>query len=309
MRQRGQGTIPASRGAPSEPSTRRQVVVDQNPTVRQRELGRRLRELREERDLTIADVADKLMVSQTKISRLETGTRPPNPRDVRDLCRNYGLDDATTEELLDLARGAREQVWWTRYEDLNLDPYLGLEQEAVAITSYTTYYVPALLQTEEYTRAIIKAIAPKMDPSIYEQRVAVRMRRQQVLEKEHPPRYRVLLDEAVLHYDIGGRDVMAAQLEKIMEAQRLDEVVVHVIPFNARSYVAQDSNFVLLEFESGSNISPVVFVEGLTGNHYLERKAEVDRYREAIELLRDSALNPRDSILRVAEMRKAYGSS
>jgi transcriptional regulator with XRE-family HTH domain len=284
-------------------------VVDQNPTVRQRELGRRLRELREERDLTLADVADKLMVSQTKISRLETGTRPPNPRDVRDLCRNYGLDDATTEALLVLARGAREQVWWTQYEDLNLDPYLGLEQEAVAITGYTTYYVPALLQTEEYTRAIIRAIAPKMDPDIYEQRVAVRMRRQQVLEKEHPPRYRVLLDEAVLHYDIGGRDVMVAQLEKIIEAQRLDEVVVHVISFNARSYVAQDSNFVLLEFESESNISPVVFVEGLTGNHYLERKAEVDRYREAIDLLRDSALSPRDSILRVTEMRKAYGSS
>lgn len=281
-------------------------MAGQSPTVRQRELGRRLREFREERGSTIADVAQELMVSATKISRLETGTRPPNPRDVRDLCRHYGLDEATTNQLMDLARGAREQVWWTQYEDLKLDPYLGLEQDAVAITSYTTYYVPALLQTEEYTRAVIKAIAPKMDPGIYEQRVEARMRRQQVLEKDKPPRYRVLLDEAVLHHDIGGRTVMIAQLEKVMEAQRLSKAIVQVIPFNARSYAAQDSNFILFEFDRETNQSPVVFVEGLTGNHYFERKAEVERYTEAIELLRDSALRPEDSVLRIDELRKAY---
>jgi transcriptional regulator with XRE-family HTH domain len=309
MRQRGQGTIPASRGAPFEPSTRRQVVVDQNPTVRQRELGRRLRELREDRDLTIADIAEKLMVSATKISRLETGTRPPNPRDVRDLCRHYSLDEATTGELLNLARGAREQVWWTQYEDLKLDPYLGLEQEAVAITSYTTYYIPALLQTEEYTRAIIKTIAPKMDSDIYEQRVEARMRRQRVLEKDKPPRYRVLLDEAVLHHDIGGQAVMISQLDRVIEAQQQGKAAVHIIPFNKASYVAQDSNFILFEFEPGSNLLPVVFVEGLTGNQYHERKVDVDRYREAIDYLRDSASRPEESVLRIDEVRKAYASS
>jgi hypothetical protein len=102
---------------------------------------------------------------------------------------------------------------------------------------------------------------------------------------------------------------MVAQLDKVIEAHKMGQAVVQVIPFNARSYVAQDSNFVLLEFDRALNISPIVFVEGLTGNQYLERKAEVDRYREAIELLRDSALSPVDSILRVTEMRKAYGSS
>jgi transcriptional regulator with XRE-family HTH domain len=283
-------------------------VVDQNPTVRQRELGRRLRELREARDLTIADIADKLMVSATKISRLETGTRRPNPRDVRDLCRHYELDDATTNELLNLARGAREQVWWTQYEDLKLDPYLGLEQEAIAITSYTTYYVPALLQTEDYTRAIISTIAPKMDPDIYEQRVEARMRRQRVLERDKPPRYRVLLDEAVLHHGIGGRTVMIAQLDRVIEAQRLGAAVVQIISFDARSYVAQDSNFILFEFEEESSLPPVVFVEGLTGNQYHERKVDVDRYREAIDYLRDSALRPEESVSRIDEARKAYAS-
>jgi transcriptional regulator with XRE-family HTH domain len=283
-------------------------VVGQSPTVRQRELGRRLRQLREDRNLPIVEVAQKLLFSATKMSRLETGTRPPNPRDVRDLCRHYGLDEAATDELMSLARAAREQVWWTQYEDLKLDPYLGLEQDATAITSYTTYYIPALLQTEEYTRAIIGAIAPKMDPYIFEQRVEARMRRQQVLEKENRPRYRVLLDEAVLYHDIGGRAVMISQFEKVMDALRLGKATIQVIPFNARSYVAQDSNFILFEFEEGANLPPVVFVEGLTGNQYHERKVDIVRYREAIELLRDSALRPEESMSRIDEARKAYAS-
>src|SRR5207342_1338136 len=108
-----------------------------------------------------------------------------------------------------------EPVWWTQYEDLNLDPYLGLESDAESITSYTTYFLPALLQTEDYTRAIITTIAPKMNPEIFKQRVEVRMRRQEVLEGDDRPRYRVLLDEAVLHRLVGGPALMVAQLDKV----------------------------------------------------------------------------------------------
>lgn len=153
-----------------------------SPTVRQRELGKRLRQLRNQHGLTVEDVAEKLLCSPTKISRLETGTRRPSLRDVRDLTGLYDVDEVTSVALMDLARGAREQVWWTQYLDLNLDPYLGLEQDTTAITSFTTFYIPALLQTEEYTKAIIGSIAPKMDPDILRQRVEVRMRRQQRLE-------------------------------------------------------------------------------------------------------------------------------
>ena len=149
-----------------------------SPTVRQRELGKRLREIRNQHGLTVEDVAERLLCSATKISRLETGARRPSLRDVRDLCALYDVDESSSAELMSLARGAREQVWWTQYTDLKLDPLLGLEQDAAAITNYTMYYIPALLQTEEYTRAIIRAIAPKMDPDIYQQRVEVRMRRQ-----------------------------------------------------------------------------------------------------------------------------------
>ncbi len=280
--------------------------VATNPTVRQRELGKRLRELRLRHGLTVEDVAEKLLCSATKISRLETGARRPSLRDVRDLSALYDVDKSTSEEFMNLARGAREQVWWTQYEDLKLDPYLGLEQVATAITSYTMYYIPALLQTEEYTKTIIKAIAPKMDPDVLLQRVEVRMRRQQRLEEDNRPRYRVLLDEAVLHRRVGGPTVMAAQLDRVLEVARRDRVSVQVIPFSVGAHSAQDSNFILFEFAENTNQSSVVFVEGLTGNQYLEKSADVARYREAFDNLRDSALSPRDSVQLVTEIRKTY---
>jgi len=280
-------------------------VAGTSPTVRQRELGKRLRELRNQHDLTVEDVADKLLCSATKISRLETAARRPSLRDVRDLCALYEVDEPTAAELMRLAREAREQGWWTQYEDLNLDPLIGLEQEASAITCYSMYYMPALLQTEEYARAIIKAIAPKMNPDIYEQRVEVRLRRQQLLEGPDRPRYRVLLDEAVLRRRVGGSTLMAAQLEKVLEAARHGKVTVQIVPFDAGAYAAADGYFVLLEFDD-PNLSPVVFTEGLTGNQYFERTAEIARYREAVENLRDSAQTPRDSLVRMEELRKAY---
>jgi transcriptional regulator with XRE-family HTH domain len=280
--------------------------VATSPTVRQRELGKRLRELRNQHELTVEDVAEKLLCSATKISRLETGARRPNPRDVRDLCALYRVDEATAAEFMQLARQAREQVWWTQYTDLKLDTLLGFEQDAIAITNYTMYYIPALLQIEEYTRAIIRAIAPKMDPAIFRGRVEVRMRRQKlVLEKAHPPRYRVLVDEGVLHRRVGGSPVMAAQLANVMQAEQAGQVTVQIVPFDIGAHAAQDSNFIYFEFEE-AHLSPVVFVEGLIGNQYFDKPADVARYREALEYLRDSALSPRDSIKLVAEMQKFY---
>ncbi len=282
-------------------------VVATSPTVRQRELGKRLRELRAQHGLTVDDVAEKLLCSVSKISRLETGARRPNPRDVRDLCGLYGVDESTSAELMSLARGAREQVWWTQYEDLNLDPLIGLEQDATAVTCYSIYYMPALLQTADYAQAIILAIAPKMDKDILKQRVEARMRRQQLLEKKDKPRYRVLMDEAALRRPVGDSAVMVAQLDKIVEAVRQDKATVQIIPFDAGAYPSADGYFVLLEFDD-PNLSPVVYVEGLTGNQYLERKAEIARYRESVESMRDSALSPRDSLSFIIEIRTGYVS-
>jgi transcriptional regulator with XRE-family HTH domain len=278
-------------------------VTGESPTLRQRELGLRMRQLRHDLGWTVQDVGEKLLCSPTKISRMETGARRPSLRDVRDLCGLYGVDEATTTELMNLARQAREQGWWMRYDDLKLGPYIGLEQESRAITTYTMYHLPALLQTEDYAEAIIKAIAPKISPEVHRQRVEARLRRQELLDRPAPPRYRALLDEAVLHHQVGGPAVMADQLDKILELQQAKKATVQVIPFEAGAYASQDSNFVFFEFDQ---LEPVVFVEGLITHQYQERKVEVERYREAVEYLRDAALSPSDSARRMAEMRETY---
>lgn len=279
-----------------------------SPTARQRELGARLRGFRIDRGLTVENVANELLCSATKISRLETGVRRPSLRDVRDLCALYELDETTSAELMSLARGAREQGWWSKYEDLNLDPYIGLEQEAVAITCYSMSYIPGLLQTAGYADGVIKTIAPKMEARIAGQRVEARMRRQQVLEKANPPRYDVLIDEAVMHRAVVGPGVMAAQLDKVLEVMRLGSATVQVIPFSAGAYAALEGYFSLLEFAEDSDLRPMVFVEGLSANLYLERDADVARYRETIEYLRDRALNLRRSAELITRIRDNYAS-
>lgn len=276
-----------------------------SPTLRQRELGLRLRRLRTGLGLTVEDVADKLLCSPAKVSRIETAARRPAPRDVRDLCALYGVDEAGTAELMQLARQAREQGWWTQYEDLNLYPFIGLEEEASSITCYCMYYVPGLLQTEDYARAIIKAIVPRIDPNILEQRVAARLRRQELLERENPPRFRVLLDEAVLHRKVGSAALMAAQLARIVELVEDGKATVQIMPFDAGAYPASDCTFVLLEF-SNPMLPSVVYVEGLTSSQYHERPADLIQYSEAVQYQRDFALSPRNSIELLNDMRKSY---
>jgi len=278
-------------------------VTGTSPTARQRELGARMRGLRNERNMTVEDVAEKLLCSATKISRLETGARRPSLRDVRDLCELYEVDESTSAELMSLAREARAAGWWTQYNDLNLDPLIGLEEAATGITCYAMNYIPGLLQTEEYARGIIETIAPKMEPQIVAQRVEARMRRQQVLERDNPPRYQVLLDESVLRRGVGGPAVMAAQIDKVLAAVTRGKVIVQIIPFDAGAYVAADGYFVLLEFAEGSDLWPVVFIEGLAGNQYLDRKVDIARFRETIDYLQARALSSPDSVKLMTKVR------
>jgi len=267
----------------------------------------RLRQLRTGLGLNVEDVAEKLMCSAAKISRLETGARRPILRDIRDLCGIYQVDEATAAELMTLTREAREQGWWTRYEDLNLTPYIGLEQDASSITHYSMCYVPALLQTEEYARAIIKSVLPRIDPQVHQQRIEARLRRQSRLAGDNPPRYRVLLDEAVLRRPLGHPALMTAQLEKILKLADVGRVTVQVLPLETGACVTADSMFVFLEF-SGHTLPPVVYVEGLVSDHYYERDADIARYREAVEYLRDAALSPRDSVQFMTAVHKDYVS-
>jgi transcriptional regulator with XRE-family HTH domain len=283
------------------------AMADASPTLRQRELGLRLRKLRTELGLTVEDVAEKLMCSTAKISRMETGARRPVLRDVRDLCNLYHVDESAAADLMRLTREAREQGWWTQYEDLKLSPYIGLEDSASFITAYSMYYMHALVQTEDYARTIIKAIAPKIDPAIAQQRVEARLRRQEILERSSPPGYRLLLDEAALQRPVGSPALMAAQIEKILDLSASGKVRVQVVPFSFGAYSVSEIGFTLLEF-SEPMLSPIVFVEGLVANQYYERPVDVARYRESIELIRDSALSPRDSEKRLLEIQETYAA-
>jgi transcriptional regulator with XRE-family HTH domain len=281
-------------------------VSGTSPVARQRELGTRLRALRNDRGMTVEEVAAELLCSTTKISRLETAARRPSLRDVRDLCLLYGLDEQMSRELMSLAREARESGWWTEYADLGLDPLIGLEQEATSITCYSMYYMPGLLQTEEYAELIIKTVAPKMDPHVVQQRTAARIRRQEVLG-DNGPLYSVLLDEMIFRRGVGNPSLMAAQVGKILQLIHSDRITVQVIPFKAGAYAAADSYFVLLEFEDESNLWPVVYIEGLTDNQYLQRGSDIARYRETVDYLRDRALDPDGSTEFMENVRKEYG--
>jgi transcriptional regulator with XRE-family HTH domain len=277
-------------------------MADLNPTIRQRELGMRLREFRTAKGLTVEEVAKELLCSPTKISRGETGARRATLRDVRDLCQIYGVDAETSAELMKLAREARQPGWWTKYDDLKITPFIGMEQAATAITCFGMYFVPALIQTEDYAREIIKGIAPKIEEDTLSQRVEARMIRQKLLYQPKPPKYRALLDEAVLHRQVGGPSVMKAQLNKMLSSMREERAAVQVIPYEVGAYGAIDSNFDYLEF-ADTMLPDLVFVEGLVSHLYLERQEELERYREALDYLRDEALNLRDSAKKIEEIR------
>jgi len=281
-------------------------VTGTSPTARQRELGTRLRGLRNEHNLTVEDVAEKLLCSATKISRLETGARRPSLRDVRDSCAIYEVDASTSAELMSLAKEARAAGWWTQYDDLNLDPLIGLEDAATTITCYSMFYMPGLLQTQEYAQGIISIVAPKMDPHVVQQRVDARLRRQQLLSRDSGPQYNVLLDENVIRRGVGDPELIAAQLEKVLETIDAGRAVVQVIPFSAGAYATADGYFVLLEFEGRADLWPVVYIEGLAGNQYLDRKGDIARYRECIDYLKARALSPQESESLIAKARADY---
>jgi transcriptional regulator with XRE-family HTH domain len=277
--------------------------MDPTPTTRQRELGRRLREFRGSKGFTVEDVARELMCSATKISRTETGARRPSLRDVRDLCELYQVGPEASAALMDLAREARQPGWWAQYDDLTVwFSFIGLEQEATAITCFSLYYLPALVQTPEYAGTLISSIHPAIDASVLDQRVEARLRRQQLLCRPQAPRYRAILDEAVLRRQVGGPKVMKDQLSKLLQLMDENRVVIQVIPMSVGAYPAADSNFDLLEF-GDSSLPGLVYVESFSHELFLDHARDLEVYREAIESLRDLALSPQDSIRMIRQLR------
>ena len=256
--------------------------------------------------MTVEDVAHELMCSTPKISRIETGTRSPTLRDVRDLCRLYRLDDAEQTRLMTLAREAKQQGWWNKFDDLGIDSLIGLEMEAKRISAHDSSFVPWAFQTEQYAEAILKGVLPRIDDRILAERVTARMTRQEILRSPEPPYLWSLIDESALCRTVGGAHLMREQLSKILEVAATSNVTMQVVPFEAGAHPGLDNTFMLLEFDSSVQ-PPVVFVENLAGDLYLERDVEIQRYREALEHVRACALSPVNSVKYIEEIRKGLG--
>ena len=277
-----------------------------SPTVRRRELGTLLRTLRAQAGLTVDQVAEQLLCSPSKISRLETGQRGASARDIRDLSNIYGVQDsAQRDHLAALAREGKDQAWWQPF-DLPYATYVGLEAAAVSISDYESGVFPGLLQIPAYARALHDAALPRLSPEVIDQRIEVRLTRQEVLVRDNPPRLAAIMDEAVLHRVVGGPAVMRDQLEQVIEVSALPHVTIRVIPFGAGAHPALDSTFSLLEF--AHPVPSVVYVEGLVGQMYLERPQDVERYKSVFQHLLTIALSQEDSIHLMRRASGAYQS-
>ena len=276
-----------------------------SPVLRRRELGAKLRGLRTEAGMTVEQVAENLLCSPSKVSRLETGHRSASARDIRDLCDLYRVDPAQREHLTELARETKAQAWWQPY-DLPYATYVGLEAEAICISDYEPGVFPGLLQTPDYARVIHEQAMPKLSSDVIEQRIEVRVVRQAALTREEPapPKLDAIIDEAVLHRPVGGPKVMSAQISRVIEACELPNVTVRVLPFAAGAHPALDSTFILLEFEE--SVPGVVYVEGLVGHLFLERVSDVQRYRQVFERLRTTSLNEQKSLDLMSSRRAMY---
>ena len=261
-----------------------------SPTVRRRELGSVLRALRTDAGLTVDQVAERLLCSPSKVSRLETGQRGASLRDVRDLCDLYEVSAAERERLMTLAREGKQQAWWHSF-DLRYQTYVGLEDEAASIRLYNANVVPGLLQTAEYARAVTAAVLPQRTLEAVDQEVDARLTRQQLLTKENPPEVQVVLDESVLHRAVGGPAVMRAQLDRLLDLSRLPNVSLRVLPYESGALPAVETKFIVLSFAT-PEVSDVVFIEGLVGDLYLERPADVREYEKVFGMLLGMALTP-----------------
>jgi transcriptional regulator with XRE-family HTH domain len=271
-----------------------------SPTVRRRRLASELRRLREAARLTIDEVGEKLECSASKISRIETGHVGVTPRDVRDMLELYALPEDQREALVQLSREARKKGWWHAYNEVFTGAFVGLESDAASLRAYQALLVPGLLQTEDYTRAVIKAIAPDHSDEIIERRVNARQSRQKLLTDAQPPEYWVIMDEAVLHRTVGGRKVMRGQLLRLLEKAELPHVTLQVLPFDAGAHAGLEGPFLILGFPEQAD-PDVVYVENTTAGSYLEEPSDVHRYTLMFDHLRATALKPADTLLMVKQ--------
>ncbi|MEY2247421.1 helix-turn-helix domain-containing protein [Streptomyces sp. BF23-18] len=281
------------------------MAANSNPTIRKRRLGAELRRLRQASGLKSKEAAERLMVSQPKISHLENGRRAISPRDVRDLCKIYGVtDQQVIDSLMGMARDSGQQGWWNIYGDIPQSVYVGLEADAATVHAYEPMMIPDLLQTPAYAHDVIEETIPLLAVGQAATRLKVRLRRQhRIYDPAHPLRLWVVLDESALRRVVGSPDIMREQLEHLNALGTEPHITVQVLPYAAGAHPGFAGRFCILR--SADSTEAVVHLERRTSDLYLEKPSDVQHYSVMYDHLQARALDPassRDFITDVAKM-------
>lgn len=271
------------------------------PTVRRQELGRELRTLRKAAGFTLEDAGQVINCSASKMSRIETGHRSVTAIEVSALVAVYSADARTRERLLALAEESGEIGWWQRdWMDVEgrEDTLISLESKAEMIVHFDVTLIPGILQTPDYTRAIMcqTGVVPKAE---IENRMLRRLRRNSVLLRPYPPQLLAIIDELALHRLVGGRDVLRRQLECLVEESHRSNVTLRVVPNDGLVHSGVDGSFVIVR---RPELSPVVFLESLTSGLFLEARREIDAYELALRNLLDRTLGAEESVTMIADL-------
>lgn len=264
------------------------------PTARRMILGAQLRRLREKAAITRADAGYHIRASESKISRLELGRVGFKERDVADLLTLYGVEEeAEREVFLRLVKESNQPGWWQKFNDYMpkwFDDFVGLEEAASRIQTYELQFVPGLLQTEDYARAVVTHGLPETASEAAEGRVALRMRRQKLLFRPNAPRLWAVIDESVLHRPIGGRKAHRAQLDQLLELTSLPHISVQVVPYERSGYAVEGA-FTLLRFAE-PELPNIGYIEHIAGGLYLDRPDEIELIGRSLDRLAVDAETP-----------------
>ncbi|WP_345652369.1 helix-turn-helix transcriptional regulator [Streptomyces tremellae] len=284
------------------------MPLNQNPTIRQRRLARRLRELRISAGLTHADASVVLDADKSKVGRIEnaqSGVRLPDLRALLDL---YGVTDpAERAEIEKLNRESKQKGWWSRFAvDGSYATYVAVEHDASTLYNVETHLVPGLLQTPEYTRALIELQNPEFTSEQIEVQVAVRGERRQVLTREDPLQLWVVISESVLRHRVGSAAVMKEQLESLLADSRRSNVQLQVLPSEDPMNACLYGPFVVMSFPAAAE-TDIAYSDLPTGTLYYEEAAEVEVYTKLFRRLNMAAANVRASRALISDVAREMG--
>jgi transcriptional regulator with XRE-family HTH domain len=283
------------------------------PTLLKMLVGVQLAGFREDAGLAQEQAARALGFSAAKLSRIESGKgrRPPAENDVRALLELYGTDDYEASVLLKLLQRAGEPGWWQRYDKRLMpewfDRLVGLQEAAAGIRTFEIQYVPGLLQTPDYTQAVVQRGLPSAAASEVRRRVELRTRRARLLERGDAPQLWAILDESVLLRVLGSREVMRDQLAHLLATAARPNVTVQIVPLDVTNASAPSFPITYLRF-GGFDLPDVVYLEHIKSANFLEDRDETEEYRLALDRLADEALEPRESVRLLREtLEQRYG--